>query len=82
MPQGKKLGYADCTLCGYQVVIRENARSLAYYSCEDCGCQHMSRGPDSDRLMRELIKKPIATPPKDAPKPEPEPEVDNDDFQL
>ena len=60
MAQGEKLGYANCALCSYPVVIRENKRGLAYYSCEDCGSQHLARGPESHRKMLDRITRPIA----------------------
>ncbi len=83
MAAGEKLGYSQCTLCGYQVVIRENKRGLAYYSCEDCGCQHLARGPDSDRLMRGRITMPVAAAPgASSDDPAQAPEGGDDEFII
>ncbi|MCW8917475.1 MAG: hypothetical protein OQL08_01460 [Gammaproteobacteria bacterium] len=83
-----KIGHMMCPLCDWPVMVRENKRSLSYFSCDNCQVQVQTRGADSDQILRRKMK-PITDPDQvpdklkeaetaptsqPAPKPEPKPE--------
>jgi len=51
-----KIGTTTCPLCGWTCVVRESKKGLAYYSCENCGHQTYTRGPDADARLRKQMK--------------------------